>query len=417
MVSSTTVDEGETPVTVKPSPGARGISPGNYRLVGWDMDTTGKKLIDEICQIAGYTSSSSFSQYVMPFKNLSPPARKRHSLKIVTVGKYRIMKNSKTNKVLKTKSEISALHDFLTWLETVQGDAKDGVILVHHEPRKVIPSLVLSSLMKYKLLDRFKTTVKGFINGFEVASCKCANTLQAFSLRTLSRVLLNQKEDMELDNATIRARLALQIIQHLSNGEENAPTTEGKGDSEAASEATVEFVREFVEPVESEEDEYEVLKQVLERQFTLKPIFKPLMEITRRERQHATPLRRLLAEAGIDYEQLKNVWASDKMKAMEQLIKDKLTKATDKEKSDLLDILESHFDPEKELEIKLESLDIKKKRSGSKKSRNKENKDKDNNKSVSETESPDTTTMLTPDKIKTESSPATTEDEVTPKKN
>lgn len=99
MVSSTTVDEGETPVTVKPSPGARGISPGNYRLVGWDMDTTGKKLIDEICQIAGYTSSSSFSQYVMPFKNLSPPARKRHNLKIVTVGKYRIMKNSKTNKV------------------------------------------------------------------------------------------------------------------------------------------------------------------------------------------------------------------------------------------------------------------------------------------------------------------------------
>lgn len=245
---------------------------------------------------------------------------------------------------------------------------------------------------------------------------------------------------MELDNATIRARLALQIIQHLSNGEENAPTSEGKGDSEAASEATVEFVREFVEPVESEEDEYEVLKQVLERQFTLKPIFKPLMEITRRERQHATPLRRLLAEAGIDYEQLKvyfiyfysnkivimiykmiivfqNVWASDKMKAMEQLIKDKVTKATDKEKSDLLDILEGHFDPEKELKIKLESPDIKKKRTGSKKSRNKENKDKDNNKSVSETESPDTTTMLTPDKIKTESSPASTEDEVTPKKN
>lgn len=93
---------------------------------------------------------------------------------------------------MKTKSEISALIDFLTWLEKVQGDAKDGVILVHHEPRKVIPSLVLSSLMKYKLLDRFKATVKGFINGFEVASCKRANTLQAFSLRTLSRVLLNQ---------------------------------------------------------------------------------------------------------------------------------------------------------------------------------------------------------------------------------
>lgn len=76
-----------------------GIAPGDYRLVGWDMDTTGKKVIDEICQIAAYTSNSTYSQYVMPYKDLNPTAIKRHSMKVVTNGKFRVLRNSKTNEV------------------------------------------------------------------------------------------------------------------------------------------------------------------------------------------------------------------------------------------------------------------------------------------------------------------------------
>lgn len=98
MVSSTNPENGEPAPSIRPSI-AEGIPPGDYLLVGWDMDLTGKKLIDEICQIACYTSTSSFAQYVMPFKNLTPPARKRHNLKVVTIGKYRMLKNSQTNKV------------------------------------------------------------------------------------------------------------------------------------------------------------------------------------------------------------------------------------------------------------------------------------------------------------------------------
>lgn len=97
MVSSTIMENGKSNPSRKPS--AVGIGPGNYRLVGWDMDTTGKKVIDEICQIAGYTPSSSYSQYVMPYKDLNPPAMKRHNMKIVTIGKFRVLKDNKTNKV------------------------------------------------------------------------------------------------------------------------------------------------------------------------------------------------------------------------------------------------------------------------------------------------------------------------------
>lgn len=111
--------------------------------------------------------------------------------------------------MLKTKSEISGLSDFIQWLEKVKGNSADGVILVSHELRKVAAPLLLEALYKYNLLERFSAVVKGFVNGYRVAEIKCAKTVRSFSLRTLSRVLLNNEED--LDNAADRARLAFQV--------------------------------------------------------------------------------------------------------------------------------------------------------------------------------------------------------------
>lgn len=94
--------------------------------------------------------------------------------------------------MIKSKSEVSALTDFLSWLENVKGDTADGIILVYHEPRKVIPAMLLESLKKYNLVSRFKETVKGFANGFNIAEQKCANSAHVYSLRTLSRTLLKK---------------------------------------------------------------------------------------------------------------------------------------------------------------------------------------------------------------------------------
>lgn len=66
-----------------------GIPEGRYRLVGWDVDTTGRRLIDEICQIAAYTPTSQFSQYIMPYAALNPIAQRRHSIRVVTINRYR----------------------------------------------------------------------------------------------------------------------------------------------------------------------------------------------------------------------------------------------------------------------------------------------------------------------------------------
>lgn len=73
----------------------------DYALVGWDLDVTGRKLLDEICHIAGYTPDDSFSLYIMPHGDLNNVAKKRHMIRIVTVGFFRIIKDTSNNKVRK----------------------------------------------------------------------------------------------------------------------------------------------------------------------------------------------------------------------------------------------------------------------------------------------------------------------------
>ena len=48
---------------------------------------TGRRLIDEICQIGGHyasnsTEENSFSQYVMPHRNPNPGARRSFGIKV-----------------------------------------------------------------------------------------------------------------------------------------------------------------------------------------------------------------------------------------------------------------------------------------------------------------------------------------------
>lgn len=344
MVSTTVKENGVQ------SEDVLGLPPGDYHLVGWDLDTTGRRLIDEICQIAAYSPSMNFSQYVMPFRDLNPAARRRHNIRVVTVGRYRMLKDSKTGKVLKTKSEISALYDFIQWLENIKGDVVDGVILISHEPRKVAAPLLLEALRKYNLLERFSAVVKGFANGYAIAEVKCAKTVRSFSLRTLSRVLLDKEE--ELDNAADRARLAYQVVQHLCGSEDRPENSQGSGDAgDAINRGLVDAVCQYTHSVAKEELDLAGLKVVLERQNSLRPVFGPLLRVSRRERQRASNLRRILAEAGIDYPMLTAAYEKDGKESISELMTTKLTEAKPKEIEELRELLVTHFDPESKPKI------------------------------------------------------------------
>ena len=70
------------------------MTAGHYVAVAWDLDTTGRKLIDEICQIGGHflgqvrdetkeDEENTFSQYVMPHRNPNPGARRSFGIKVI----------------------------------------------------------------------------------------------------------------------------------------------------------------------------------------------------------------------------------------------------------------------------------------------------------------------------------------------
>ena len=48
-----------------------------------------------------------------------------------------MLKDLNTGKILKTKSEVSALQDFISWLGRARGQT-NGVILICHEPERKV---------------------------------------------------------------------------------------------------------------------------------------------------------------------------------------------------------------------------------------------------------------------------------------
>lgn len=183
----------------------------------------------QIVHLAAYTPDSEYDQFVIPLMNLNPAARQRHQLRIITVGFFRMLKCILTNKVMKSKTEITALRSFLEWLEERKaGDARsNGVVLVYHEPIKFIPFMLLEAFKRYDLLDRFLNVVVAFVDGHAMSITKCATTVKYNSLRQLAKLFVDVGDENDAKNfegnAAVRARLGYQIVQHLSKGKTNIP--------------------------------------------------------------------------------------------------------------------------------------------------------------------------------------------------
>lgn len=144
-------------------------------------------------------------------------------------------------------------------------------------------------------------------------------------------------------------KLWLQIVQHLCAGEDRPESNQSGGDErETDTHGLAEAIRQYTHTVANEEMELARLKTVLEHQKSLRPIFVPLLRLNRRERQHASNLRRILAEAGIDYPMLTATYSEDGKASIVQLLTSKLTEAKPKEIDELHELLVGHFDPDSE---------------------------------------------------------------------
>ncbi|XP_031357998.1 maternal protein exuperantia-1-like [Photinus pyralis] len=71
------------------------------------------------------------------------------------------------------------------------------------------------------------------------------------------------------------------------------------------------------------------------------------MKATLPERRHASHLRRLLAENNIDYAKLQSAYESSAKDGIEGILKNEVPNAKEKDLTELLEILDCFFDPEK----------------------------------------------------------------------
>lgn len=439
---SSKFDRTDTSINTHPLPA------GRYTLIGIDIDTTGRRLIDEIVQISAYTPEHQHSQYIMPLMNLNPAARQRHQVRVITVGFFRMLKSMQTYRVVKTKTEVSALNEFIAWLEDRlrEDEGSDGVVLIYHEQRKFVPYMVIEALKKYALLDRFTATVKSFANGFKLAEQKCTKTIKYFSIRQLADLVIGEDEAKGgfEGNAAYRARLAYQMARKLANdgatpmnstdlpapetddgnksdtttteadtesGAENpkpqrkscassvdennnegAASTATTSDDEQTSQqeqdqtgttvldssVTVEVddvtgqlttvpepqprsrptteaereqmctvLCELASPISCEIGELDEQEEILLRQNSLRPVFLQYFKTTIYHRVKAVTYRRVLAEYGHDFESLRQIWTESKREGLEQVIA-KLTELKEDERTELIELLDCHFDPDKQ---------------------------------------------------------------------
>jgi len=307
------------------------LPPGPYQAVAWDLDTTGRRLIDEICQIGGFyktvsveTDINTFSQYVMPYRNPNPGARRSFGIKVVNIGRYRMLKDLNSGKILKTKSEVSALQDFISWLGQAKADT-GGVILICHEPqRKVLVPLLLEALYKYNLLSAFTDVVKGFCNSSTVVSeLGDKEKITSLSLRSLCKTVLGDT-GLATASATDRCRVLVDILASVTCGDSNTVNTEK--------------LVKFSHTVQSEENQLKSLKDVLGTQGTLRPIFESQLKQKRLVRERAMNLRRTIAEAGLDYTALEAAFKEATLRS-----KLEATKAPLEDVDDIVKLIEEHF--------------------------------------------------------------------------
>jgi hypothetical protein len=103
----------------------------------------------------------------------------------VHCSRFRVLKEAKGMKTLRTKSEYATLCEFMDWLKEVKGRT-DGVLLAFHDNnRDQVTPFLMDALMKYKLADQFFEIVSGFVNVCKYAEKHEETKKRSVALRTL----------------------------------------------------------------------------------------------------------------------------------------------------------------------------------------------------------------------------------------
>jgi len=340
------------------------VPTGNYKVVVYDLETTGKSLIDEICHIGCYAPkqeskevkpvdetkpedaeerSDVYCQYIMPHRNLSFSARNAYGLVVVSLDYQRMLRDINTGKLLKTKSEISALKDWMKWLEEVKGDS-DGIILVHHahdQSRDLNVALLLLALARYNLTSQFSNIVKGFCNSVNVISDLGDKTLiTSLSLRSLCKTVL---KDIKLPTRTAKERCTRlnDILMNVISPDTKQTISGDK-------------IRPYSRSVSGEQANLTALENLQKAQYSMRPIFAEHFSSGYKLRSQMVGIRRLLAEQGMDYHKMVELEKQDKL--INEL--EKLEMKDEDHKSLMIQTVSAHFKGKPEKSVNGETVAV-----------------------------------------------------------
>jgi len=359
------------------------VPKGQYKIVMYDFETTGKSLQDEICHIGCFAPlvdnkkdevapdkhhvngngteekekgddgeeeeeekiGATYSQYIMPHRNVSFSSRNAFGLTVVSLDYQRMLRDVNTGKLLKTKSEISALKDWMKWLEEIKEDA-DGIILVHHahdQARDVHVGLLLLALTRYNLVQQFSNIVKGFCNSVNVISdLGDKSVITSLSLRSLCKTVLKDPHlstTLAVERCTRMYQIVSEIISETSSGQ---AVLVGWLLQQALSSK----IHQYAHNPSSEQAKLARLQSIQSAQYSMRPIFSSYFSSGYKIRTRMLAIRRAIAEAGLDYGKLTELAADDKL-----INKLENIKLEDDENIKLMiDTVNSHFQEKDDIE-------------------------------------------------------------------
>ncbi|EDW65856.2 maternal protein exuperantia-like [Drosophila virilis] len=312
----------------------------NFKAIAIDIDTTGRRLCDKIFQLAAFTPTEHFEQYIMPSVNLNSAARQRHQVCVIKVKGHRVLKSMQSNKIIKTESEATGFRKLIGWLEE-QNSNCDGIVFICHEKRKFIPLMIVQSLINLNMLTAFAKLVKGFVNTNNLAMATMGGTDRMyFNVRNLSKLLNKGSKDNApeefVGSANARARLAFNVAVELCDREPRSSKDSG---------SLCQALSPYIDTMDIEIRDLDLENVNLKRQNSFRPLFLNYFKTTV-HRVRAVKFRILLAENGLDLGILNEIWNEIRMQGLISTLAP-IESLTSKEKTELVILMDSYFDPKK----------------------------------------------------------------------
>ena len=95
------------------------IEDGNYLILGWAIDTSGCRLIDELCLVATFSNFYRREFYMIPKNDIQLLPIKRNMLRLNIMGQFHRLKSIRTDWAVKKSCEAKGLDEYITSLERV----------------------------------------------------------------------------------------------------------------------------------------------------------------------------------------------------------------------------------------------------------------------------------------------------------